>query len=169
MDFYEDGDLHTIVERSAGLLGVQLEHGGAAEIAKRSRGTPRVTNRLLRRVRDFSEVHGRPVIDQGTAHAALDLYEVDELGLDRLDRAVLGALLRTFRGGPVGLSTLAVAIGEEPETVESVAEPFLVRAGLIFRTPRGRMATPAAWAHLGLPDPSVAAGFAQLPLEPPPD
>jgi Holliday junction DNA helicase RuvB len=153
MDFYDDSDLETIVSRSADLLGVTLDPGGAEEIAGRSRGTPRVANRLLRRVRDYAEVHGRPAVDQRTAHAALDLYEVDALGLDRLDRAVLAALLRTFRGGPVGLSTLAVAVGEEPETVETVAEPFLVRAGLLFRTPRGRMATEAAWRHMGVVPP----------------
>ena len=155
MDFYADADLVTIVNRSARLLGVSLEPAGAIEIASRSRGTPRVANRLLRRVRDYAQVHGRPVIDRATAHAALDLYEVDALGLDRLDRAVLDALMRTFRGGPVGLSTLAVAVGEEPETVETVAEPFLVRAGLLYRTPRGRMATEAAWRHLGLVPPAT--------------
>ena len=154
MDFYGDDDLVTIVNRSARLLGVALDAEGAIEIASRSRGTPRVANRLLRRVRDYAQVHGRPVIDRGTAHAALDLYEVDALGLDRLDRAVLHALLRTFRGGPVGLSTLAVAVGEEPETVETVAEPFLVRAGLLYRTPRGRMATESAWRHLGMVPPA---------------
>jgi Holliday junction DNA helicase RuvB len=154
MDFYGDADLVTIVDRSARLLGVALDPQGCAEIAGRSRGTPRVANRLLRRVRDYAQVHGRDVIDQRTAHAALDLYEVDALGLDRLDRAVLAALLGTFRGGPVGLSTLAVAVGEEPETVETVAEPFLVRAGLLYRTPRGRMATEAAWRHLGLIPPA---------------
>jgi Holliday junction DNA helicase RuvB len=164
MDFYADSDLVTIVNRSAELLGVALDVGGAAEIAGRSRGTPRVANRLLRRVRDYAEVHDRPGIDRGTAHAALDLYEVDALGLDRLDRAVLDALLRTFRGGPVGLSTLAVAVGEEPETVETVAEPFLVRAGLLFRTPRGRMATEAAWRHLGLVPPPVQ-GQPELALD----
>ncbi|MCU0284682.1 MAG: Holliday junction branch migration DNA helicase RuvB [Candidatus Nanopelagicales bacterium] len=153
MDFYADADLETIVHRSARLLGVPIDPAGAAEIAGRSRGTPRVANRLLRRVRDFAQVHGTGVVDQPTAHAALDLYEVDVLGLDRLDRAVLEALLRTFRGGPVGLSTLAVAVGEESETVETVAEPFLVRAGLLYRTPRGRVATPAAWQHLGLAPP----------------
>ena len=154
MDFYADADLVTIVNRSARLLGVSLDPAGATEIASRSRGTPRVANRLLRRVRDYAQVHGRPVIDRATAHAALDLYEVDALGLDRLDRAVLVALMRTFRGGPVGLSTLAVAVGEEPETVETVAEPFLVRAGLLYRTPRGRMATEAAWRHLGMVPPA---------------
>ncbi len=164
MDFYADADLVTIVNRSARLLGVDIDAAGAHEIATRSRGTPRVANRLLRRVRDYAEVHGLGRIDQRLAHSALDLYEVDALGLDRLDRAVLDALLRTFRGGPVGLSTLAVAVGEEPETVETVAEPFLVRAGLVFRTPRGRLATEAAWRHLGLqPPPQV--GPAPLTLD----
>jgi Holliday junction DNA helicase RuvB len=153
MDFYAEADLETILRRSARLLDVALEPDGAEEIAGRSRGTPRVANRLLRRVRDYAQVHGHPVIDRPTAHAALDIYEVDALGLDRLDRAVLEALLRTFRGGPVGLSTLAVSVGEEAETVETVAEPFLVRAGLLFRTARGRMATDAAWKHLGLTPP----------------
>ena len=139
-----------IIRRSAGLLGVTLREDGADEIAGRSRGTPRIANRLLRRVRDFAEVRGDGVVSQAAARAALELYEVDESGLDRLDRAVLTALVRRFGGGPVGLSTLAVAVGEEAETVEVVAEPFLVRAGLMARTPRGRVATPAAWAHLGL-------------------
>ncbi len=161
MDFYADADLVTIVNRSARLMGVDLDAGGAAEIAGRSRGTPRVANRLLRRVRDFALVHGDRALDRATAHAALDLYEVDALGLDRLDRSVLEALLRTFRGGPVGLSTLAVAVAEEPETVETVAEPFLVRAGLMYRTPRGRMATEAAWRHLGMTPP---AGIGQVGL-----
>ncbi len=161
MDFYTDADLLTIVNRSARLLGVEIDAAGAKEIAGRSRGTPRVANRLLRRVRDFALVHGDRSIDQRTAHAALDLYEVDTLGLDRLDRSVLEALLVTFRGGPVGLSTLAVAVAEEPETVETVAEPFLVRAGLLYRTPRGRMATEAAWRHLGMAPPPT---FGQVGL-----
>ena len=127
-----------------------LGSDGADEIAGRSRGTPRIANRLLRRVRDYAEVRADGVITRDLARAALELYEVDESGLDRLDRAVLGALINRFGGGPVGLSTLAVAVGEEAETVEVVAEPFLVRAGLIARTPRGRVATPAAWEHLGL-------------------
>jgi Holliday junction DNA helicase RuvB len=165
MDFYADADLVTIVNRSARLLGVDLDPGGAAEIAGRSRGTPRVANRLLRRVRDYAQVHGNGAIDRRTAHAALDLYEVDALGLDRLDRAVLTALLRTFRGGPVGLSTLAVAVGEEPETVETVAEPFLVRAGLLYRTPRGRMATESAWQHLGMAPPPAPAHSAQHAMQ----
>jgi Holliday junction DNA helicase RuvB len=159
LDFYEPDELGVIIRRSAGLLGVSLRDDGAEEIAGRSRGTPRIANRLLRRVRDFAEVRGDGVITRSAARAALELYEVDELGLDRLDKAVLGALVHRFSGGPVGLSTLAVAVGEESETVEVVAEPFLVRAGLIMRTPRGRVATPAAWEHLGLaaPPPGGAA------------
>ena len=161
LDFYEPEELGVIIRRSAGLLGVALRDDGADEIAGRSRGTPRVANRLLRRVRDFAEVRGNGVVTREIARAALELYEVDESGLDRLDHAVLAALVRKFGGGPVGLSTLAVAVGEEAETVEVVAEPFLVRAGLMARTPRGRVATPAAWAHLGLPVPDAAA-FSRL-------
>jgi holliday junction DNA helicase RuvB len=156
LDFYEPDELGVIVRRSAGLLGVALRDDGADEIASRSRGTPRIANRLLRRVRDFAEVRGDGIVTRACARAALELYEVDESGLDRLDRAVLGALVRRFGGGPVGLSTLAVAVAEEAETVAVVAEPFLVRAGLIARTPRGRVATQAAWQHLGLPPPSQA-------------
>ena len=140
----------------AGLLGVELTPEGAGEIASRSRGTPRIANRLLRRVRDYAQVRADGVVTLGVARAALELYEVDELGLDRLDRAVIDALCRRFGGGPVGVSTLAVAVGEERETVEEVAEPFLVRMGFLARTPRGRIATPAAWAHLGLAAPSAA-------------
>ena len=150
LDFYDPPDLEVIIVRSAALLGVQLDKEGAAEIAGRCRGTPRIANRLLRRVRDWAQVHGNGVVDLATAHAALDLYEVDALGLDRIDRAVLEVLVTRFGGGPVGLSNLAVAIGEEPETIETVAEPFLVRLGMIVRTPRGRVATAAAWQHLGL-------------------
>lgn len=150
LDFYDPLDLIVIIERSASLLEMSISHEGAAEIAGRCRGTPRIANRLLRRVRDWAQVHGSGDIDLSTAQAALDLYEVDHLGLDRIDRAVLDLLVRRFGGGPVGLSTLAVAVGEEPETIETVAEPFLVRLGLVMRTPRGRVATPAAWAHLGL-------------------
>jgi Holliday junction DNA helicase RuvB len=153
LDFYEPEELGVIIRRSAGLLGVALRDDGADEIAGRSRGTPRIANRLLRRVRDYAEVRGDGVITRDAARAALELYEVDESGLDRLDRGVLSALVLRFGGGPVGLSTLAVAVAEEAETVEVVAEPFLVRAGLIMRTPRGRVATPAAWEHLGLPVP----------------
>ncbi|MFC9977036.1 Holliday junction branch migration DNA helicase RuvB [Spirillospora sp. NPDC127200] len=156
MDFYGPAELEVIVKRSARLLEVQITDDGAAEVAGRSRGTPRIANRLLRRVRDYAEVRADGTVDRELARSALSLYEVDERGLDRLDRAVLGSLLRKFGGGPVGLSTLAVSVGEEPETVEVVAEPFLVRQGLLARTPRGRIATPAAWAHLGLTPPPTA-------------
>jgi Holliday junction DNA helicase RuvB len=155
LEYYEPGELDQIVRRSAGLLDVRLTDEGAGEIASRSRGTPRIANRLLRRVRDYAQVRADGVVTLDVAHRALDLYEVDQSGLDRLDRAVLDALCRRFGGGPVGVSTLAVAVGEERETVEEVAEPFLVRSGLLARTPRGRIATPAAWAHLGLPAPSA--------------
>ncbi|MFN8172552.1 MAG: Holliday junction branch migration DNA helicase RuvB [Candidatus Nanopelagicales bacterium] len=153
LDFYDAADLEVILVRSAALLAVPTESGGIAEIAGRCRGTPRIANRLLRRVRDWAQVHGDGVVSSSSARAALELYEVDALGLDRIDRAVLDALVRRFGGGPVGLSTLAVAVGEEPETVETVSEPFLVRLGLLLRTPRGRVATPAAWAHAGLTPP----------------
>jgi Holliday junction DNA helicase RuvB len=158
LDFYEPAELGVIIRRSAGLLGLAMDDDGADEIAGRSRGTPRIANRLLRRVRDFAEVRGDGLITQAAARSALEIYEVDENGLDRLDRAVLSALVRGFGGGPVGLATLAVAVGEEPETVEVVAEPFLVRAGLIARTQRGRVATPAAWSYLGLEPPPESAG-----------
>src|SRR3954447_17489590 len=153
LEFYEPGDLEHIVRRSAGLLDAPLTDDGAAEIDSRSRGTPRIANRLLRRVHDYAVVRGDGVCDLEMARSALDLYEVDRCGLDRLDRAVLDVLCRRFGGGPVGLGTLAVAVGEERETVEEVAEPFLVRLGLLARTPRGRVATPAAWRHLGLSAP----------------
>jgi Holliday junction DNA helicase RuvB len=157
LDFYEVEDLVAILHRSATLLGIELPADAADEIARRSRGTPRVGNRLLRRVRDFAVVRADGRLDRDVARAALALYDVDELGLDRLDRAVLEALCHRFQGGPVGLSTLAVAVGEERETVEEVAEPFLVRSGLLVRTPRGRLGTPAAFAHLGL-EPSRVEG-----------
>jgi Holliday junction DNA helicase RuvB len=164
LDFYDPAEIEQVLERSANLLGVDVHPDGAAEIAGRSRGTPRVANRLLRRVRDFAEVRADGVVTREVARAALAVYEVDPLGLDRLDRAVLDALLRRFGGGPVGLTTIAVAVGEEPETVETVAEPFLVRAGLLARTSRGRVATPAAWEHLGLTPPRDAPA---APAEPP--
>jgi len=154
LDFYEPSDLTRIVTRSAQLLNFALDADAASEIASRSRGTPRIANRLLRRVRDWAQVHGSGRGDLGAASAALAVYEVDERGLDRLDRAVLRALCTRFGGGPVGLSTLAVSVGEEPQTVEEVAEPFLVREGLMSRTPRGRAATAEAWAHLGLTPPA---------------
>ncbi|MER5740981.1 Holliday junction branch migration DNA helicase RuvB [Streptomyces sp. NPDC002262] len=157
MEFYEPHELERVVTRSAGLLDVEIDTDGAAEIAGRSRGTPRIANRLLRRVRDYAQVTADGVVTRETAAAALGLYEVDGRGLDRLDRAVLRVLLQLFGGGPVGLSTLAVAVGEERETVAEVAEPFLVREGLLARTPRGRIATPAAWAHFGLVPPPAPA------------
>ena len=148
--------LGVIIKRSAGLLGVRIEDGAVEELALRSRGTPRIANRLLRRVRDYAEIRADGQVTRALTRNALELYEVDELGLDRLDKAVLDALIRRFGGGPVGLSTLAVAVGEESETVEVVAEPFLVRHGLLARTPRGRVATRAGWEHLGLvPPPPV--------------
>jgi Holliday junction DNA helicase RuvB len=157
LDFYQPGELEIIIRRSAGLLGVTLTDEAAVELSTRSRGTPRIANRLLRRVRDYAEVRADGVVTGDIARTALELYEVDSHGLDRLDRGVLDALVRRFGGGPVGLSTLAVALGEEAETVEVVAEPFLVRCGLLARTPRGRVATAAGWSHLGLdPPPSLA-------------
>lgn len=158
LDFYSPADLETLLHRSARILGVPITADGAAEIAGRSRGTPRIANRLLRRVRDFAEVRADGVVNLETARAALTVYDVDALGLDRLDRAVLTALVDSFRGGPVGLSTLAVAVGEQPDTVEEVCEPFLVRAGLLARTPRGRVATAAAWHHLGRTPPNGTFG-----------
>jgi Holliday junction DNA helicase RuvB len=158
LDFYAGTDVEQVLRRSADLLDVDLRADGAVEIASRSRGTPRIANRLLRRVRDYAEVRADGVVTEQIARAALAVYDVDELGLDRLDRAVLDALVRRFGGGPVGVGTLAVAVGEEVETVEEVAEPFLVRAGLLARTPRGRVATPAAWRHLGLSAPPSAQG-----------
>jgi Holliday junction DNA helicase RuvB len=156
MDFYDTSELEHVLVRSAELLGVALESDGGCEIAGRSRGTPRIANRLLRRVRDYAEVRADGIVTEPVARAALAVYDVDQLGLDRLDRAVLDALVRRFGGGPVGVGTLAVAVGEEVETVEEVAEPFLVRAGLLARTPRGRIATPAAWSHLGVVGPASA-------------
>ncbi|MFI5531165.1 Holliday junction branch migration DNA helicase RuvB [Kitasatospora sp. NPDC051853] len=157
MEFYAPSELERVVRRSAALLDVEIDPDGAAEIAGRSRGTPRIANRLLRRVRDYAQVRHDGQVSREIAAQALDVYEVDARGLDRLDRAVLDALLRLFGGGPVGLSTLAVAVGEEAETVEEVAEPFLVREGLLARTPRGRIATAAAWQHLGMTPPLQGA------------
>ncbi|MCD0443291.1 Holliday junction branch migration DNA helicase RuvB [Glycomyces sp. A-F 0318] len=159
LEFYDAAELEAIVTRSAGILDVAIAPAGAAEIAGRSRGTPRIANRLLRRVRDFAQVRADGVITAAVAAEALALYDVDDLGLDRLDRAVLRALTGTFNGGPVGLSTLAVAVGEQSDTVEEVCEPFLVRAGLLARTPRGRVATAAAWRHLGLNPPAAEGLF----------
>lgn len=151
LDYYSARELAQIVTRSAGLLGLEIDAQAAHELASRSRGTPRIANRLLRRVQDWAQVHGTPgVADLASTQAALKVFEVDALGLDRLDRSVLTALCTRFGGGPVGLTTLAVSVGEEAETVETVAEPYLVREGLMVRTPRGRAATAAAYTHLGL-------------------
>jgi Holliday junction DNA helicase RuvB len=148
LEYYDTPELVDVVKRSAGVLGITLTPDALEEIAKRSRGTPRIANRLLRRVRDYQKVRGGDsAIDN--AKAALDLYDVDEWGLDRLDRQVLDILLTRFGGGPVGLGTLSVSVGEEAETIEAVVEPFLVRQGFIVRTPRGRVATSLAWRHLG--------------------
>ena len=156
LDLYEAADLARIVARSAGILGVEVDSDGALEIARRSRGTPRVANRLLKRVRDYAEVRGAGHVDAAVAHEALDLLEVDEVGLDRLDRDILRAICEKFDGGPVGLGTLAVAVGEEADTIEDVYEPYLVQRGLLKRTPRGRVATRAAFEHLGVQAPREA-------------
>lgn len=149
LEFYESNELEQVIERAAGLLGLTIQPEALDEIARRSRGTPRIANRLLRRVRDYALVHGIAA-DLPAVRGALELYDVDDGGLDRLDRAVMTVLLERFSGGPVGLNTLAVSVGEEAETIESVVEPFLVRIGLIARTPRGRVATPAAYAHFNV-------------------
>jgi Holliday junction DNA helicase RuvB len=156
LDYYTAADLEKIVVRVAGILGVDTDRGGAAEIARRARGTPRIANRLLRRVRDFAEVRGSGSIDRATARQGLIVFGVDERGLDKIDRAILTALCDRFGGGPVGLSTLAISVGEPTETVEDVYEPFLIQQGLLMRTPRGRVATPAAWSHVGLDAPPSA-------------
>jgi holliday junction DNA helicase RuvB len=155
LDFYGPEELVGILLRSAGILGVPVEPDGAWEVARRSRGTPRIANRLLKRVRDFAEVRADGTVTGPVACAALELFEVDERGLDKVDRWVLDVLCTSFGGGPVGLSTLAVAVGEEADTVEDVVEPFLIQQGLLARTPRGRVATPGAFTHLGLPAPEV--------------
>jgi Holliday junction DNA helicase RuvB len=153
LDFYENSELSVIVKRSASLMGIEITEEAITELGSRSRGTPRVANRLLRRVRDSAQVHSNGKVGIKEAKAALEMYEVDEIGLDRLDLGVLETLVKRFNGGPVGISTLAMAIGEEAETIESLAEPFLVRMGFISRTPRGRIATPAGFEHLGLKAP----------------
>jgi Holliday junction DNA helicase RuvB len=153
LDFYENAELSVIVKRSASLMGIEITEEAITELGSRSRGTPRVANRLLRRVRDYAQVHSNGKVGIKEAKAALEMYEVDEIGLDRLDLGVLETLVKRFNGGPVGISTLAMAIGEEAETIESLAEPFLVRMGFISRTPRGRIATPAGFEHLGLKAP----------------
>jgi Holliday junction DNA helicase RuvB len=159
LDYYESDELEKVLSRSAALLGLTIDGAAIAEIAGRSRGTPRIANRLLRRVRDFAQVSGSSNLTHNHALEALTIYEVDEKGLDRLDRAVLLALIDRFNGGPVGLSTLAIAVGEEVETVEAVAEPFLVRNGLMARTPRGRVATQAGYIHVGRTPPASLASL----------
>ena len=159
LEHYTPAHLAQIVVRSARILGVDIEAGGAATIAERSRGTPRVANRLLKRVRDFAQVKGEGVVTAEVALDALDMLEVDSAGLDRSDRAFLGAIAEKFSGGPVGLSTLAVALGEEPDTIEDVLEPYLLQEGLLKRTPRGRVLTPRAFEHLGVPVPDGAASL----------
>ncbi|HVF11943.1 MAG TPA: Holliday junction branch migration DNA helicase RuvB [Actinomycetota bacterium] len=154
LDFYEDDELFDIVRRSATILGLEVEDAAASEIAGRSRGTPRVANRLLRRVRDYAEVRAEGIVTHPVALDALTLFEVDAVGLDKVDKAILVALAERFRGRAVGLGTLAVSIGEEPDTVEDVYEPYLLRMGFIQRTPRGRVATASAYEHLGLTDTS---------------
>ncbi len=162
LDFYQPEDLEAIVARSAKVLDIFVPDDAATIIAFRSRGTPRIANRLLRRVRDYAQVKNSGVVTAELTAAALNLYEVDELGLDRLDRAVLSAICERFGGGPVGVSTLAISVGEEQETIEEVAEPFLVRLGFIMRTPRGRVATAAGWNHLGLVPPAGQLPFSSL-------
>jgi Holliday junction DNA helicase RuvB len=162
LEFYEVGDLERIVKRSAAILGVAIDEGGASRIAQRSRGTPRITNRLLRRVRDYAQVRADGRIDEAVADAALDLLEVDRQGFDTLDRKLLTAIIERFDGGPVGIDSLAAALGEERGTLEDVTEPFLIQQGFLVRTARGRMVTRASYLHLGLKPPE--RGAATLPL-----
>jgi Holliday junction DNA helicase RuvB len=163
LDYYDPEDLGKIVSRSASILAVEVTTDGAEVVSSRSRGTPRIANRLLRRVRDFAAVRSDGVVDGATALRALHVFEVDEAGLDKVDRAVLEAITIKFNGGPVGLSTLAIAVGEEPETVEDAYEPYLLQEGFIQRTPRGRVATPRAYAHMGLDPPGPAAQGTLIP------
>ena len=162
LEFYGVADLERIVKRSAAILGVAIDEGGARRIAQRSRGTPRITNRLLRRVRDYAQVRAEGRIDEAVADAALDLLEVDRLGFDTLDRKLLTAIIERFDGGPVGIDSLAAALGEERGTLEDVTEPFLIQQGFLVRTARGRMATRASYLHFGLKPPE--RGAATLPL-----
>jgi holliday junction DNA helicase RuvB len=161
LDYYTAADLEAIVHRAAGILSVEIDDAGCREIARRARGTPRIANRLLRRVRDFAEVRSDGRVDRRTAEEGLALFGVDQRGLDKVDRAILSALCQRFGGVPVGLSTLAISVGEQTETVEDVYEPFLIQQGLLMRTPRGRVALPTAWEHLGLnPPPDRPPGTA---------
>jgi Holliday junction DNA helicase RuvB len=162
LDFYEDEDLYQIVLRSARILKVEIDKEGAWEIAHRSRGTPRIANRLLRRVRDYAQVKGKGITNQSIAREALEILEVDEKGLDGMDRKILETVLYKFSGGPVGLKTLAMAVNEEPDTIEEVYEPYLVQEGFINRTPQGRKATRILWDYLGKEAPPDKQG--ELPL-----
>lgn len=162
LEFYQVKDLTHIVSRSAGILKIGIDKKGAEEIARRARGTPRIANRLLRRVRDYAEVKGNGHIDQDTADRALDMLKVDALGFDRLDRRLLMAMIEKFDGGPVGIDSVAAAISEERGTIEDVLEPYLIQQGYIVRTPRGRMVTPSAYQHFGLP--GRQSGQQQLPI-----
>ena len=158
LDYYDADDLERIVVRSASIIGVPLTAGGARRIATRSRGTPRIANRLLTRVTEYAIARADGRVDSATAMAGLAIWEVDDLGLDKVDRFILDAIVSKFGGGPVGLTTLAIAVGEEPETIEAAYEPFLVQQGLVMRTPRGRMATSRSYQHLGVPEPQSAQG-----------
>jgi len=161
LDFYSHDELATIVTRNAKLLQTQIETNGASEIARRSRGTPRIANRLLRRVRDFAKVRANGIITQDTASQALSMLEVDPLGLDLMDRKLLQAIVHKFDGGPVGVESLAAAIGEERDTIEDVIEPYLIQNGFLQRTPRGRVATKATWRHLGLTPPKDSSAVTE--------
>jgi Holliday junction DNA helicase RuvB len=167
LDYYDQSDIENIVLRSSKLLNISITRDAVSELGMRSRGTPRIANRLLRRVRDYAEVHADSVVTGDVTKKALEIYEVDEKGLDRLDIAILRALVEQYAGGPVGLNTLAMAVGEERETVESMAEPFLVRSGFMIRSPRGRTATALAWRHLGKNPPAETPGlFDSTDLQP---
>lgn len=159
LDYYDPADLERVITRSAGILGAPIDPAGAAELARRSRGTPRIANRLLRRTRDFAEVKGTGTISLDIARIALEALEVDEYGLDEMDKRILLAMLEKFNGGPVGISTIAVAVGEEPGTLEEVYEPFLIQQGFLQRTPRGRIATPMAYRHFGISLPQATGGL----------
>jgi Holliday junction DNA helicase RuvB len=164
LEFYGHDDLRRIVIRSAGILGVPIEEGGAARIAERSRGTPRVANRLLRRVRDYAEVKAKGRITEAVAQAALDLLDVDPQGFDPMDRRLMLAIIEKFDGGPVGVDSLAAALGEERGTIEDVIEPFLIQQGFVMRTARGRVATRSAYLHFGLAPPAIERGGGTLGL-----
>ena len=159
LDYYDPADLERVITRSAGILGAPIDPAGATELARRSRGTPRIANRLLRRTRDFAEVKGTGTISLDISRIALEALEVDEYGLDEMDKRILLAMLEKFNGGPVGISTIAVAVGEEPGTLEEVYEPFLIQQGFLQRTPRGRIATPMAYRHFGITLPQATGGL----------